>query len=575
MQGNCDFMEYAILADVYEKLESVSSKLEKTHTLASLFSKTSSEDLPRVVLLVTGKVFPMYSGYELGIATQMMIKAISKATGFSTEDVEKKFKKTGDLGLTAESCIKSRKQVILFKKKLNVNTVFENLQKLAYITGAGSQDRKLNLIAELLVSAQPKETVYIVRTILQDLRVGVAEGIIRNAIVEAFLYKKEMSKEEKNEIVAAVEYAWNILSDFSEIAKTAREKGIDGLKKVKVQLGKPIQVMLGEKAESIESVIKDFDKVAVEYKYDGVRCQIQKKNDKIWVYTRRSEDVTKQFPDLVELCKKGLKPKECIVEGETLGIDTKTGLPLPFQMLSQRIHRKYGIEKMVKEIPIQIHLFDVIYLEGKTLFDKPFKERRKILENIVKPIPKKLELAKQLVTDDVKKADAFYKEALKAKQEGVFLKVLDSSYVFGRHVGGWYKIKPIMETLDLVIVGATWGEGSRVRWLSSYVLACRDPDSGSFLPCGMMGTGLTEEQFQMMTDTLKELITEEKGRGVRLRPKVVVEVAYQEIQKSPNYESGLALRFPRFIRIREDKGPDEADTIERVSELFKSQGRSG
>ncbi len=568
-------MEYSILAEVYEKLESVSSKLEKTHLLADLFSKTPSDDLPKVVLLVIGRVFPVYSEYELGIATQMMMKAISKATGFSPEDVEKKFKKTGDLGLTAEDCIKSRKQVILLKRKLNVDAVFENLQKLAYMTGAGSQERKLNLIAELFVSSQPKETRYIVRTILQELRVGVAEGIIRDAIVEAFLYKEGMGKEEKNEMIAIVEYAWNILSDFGEIAKIAKEKKADGLKKVRIQLGKPMQVMLGEKAESIESVIKDFGKVAIEYKYDGIRCQIQKKGDKIWVYTRRLEDVTKQFPDLVELCKKGLKSDECIVEGETFGVDIKTGLPLPFQMLSQRIHRKYDIEKMAKEIPIQIHLFDVIYLDGKVLFNKPFKERRKILESIVKSIPKKFELAKQLVTDDVKKAETFYQEALNAKQEGVFIKVLDSSYVFGRHVDGWYKIKPIMETLDLVIVGATWGVGSRTKWLSSYMLACRDPNTGKFLPCGMMGTGLTEEQFQIMTDTLKELIVEEKGREVILKPKIVVEVAYQEIQKSPNYESGLALRFPRLIRIRDDKGSDEADTIERLHELFKSQGRSG
>jgi DNA ligase-1 len=575
MQKNCVFMEYSILADAYEKLESVSSKLEKTHILADLFLKTPSNDLPKVALLVVGRVFPVYSEYELGIATQMMIKAISKATGFSSGDIEKRFKKNGDLGLTAEGCIKSRKQVILFKRKLTIDFVFENLQKLAYITGAGSQDRKLNLIAELLVSAQPKEAIYIVRTILQELRVGVAEGIIRDAIVEAFLYKEDMGKEEKNEMIAIVEYVWNVLSDFGEIARIAKEGGADGLKKVRIQLGKPIQVMLGEKAENIESVIKDFGKVAVEYKYDGIRCQIQKIKDKIWIYTRRLEDVTKQFPDLVELCKKGLKSDECIVEGETLGIDSKTGLPLPFQMLSQRIHRKYDIEKMIKEIPIQIHLFDVIYLDGKTLFDKPFKERRKILKSIVKPISKKFELAKQLVTDDIKEAEGFYQEALNAKQEGVFLKVLDSPYVFGRHVDGWYKIKPIMETLDLVIVGATWGEGSRAKWLSSYVLACRDPNTGKFLPCGMMGTGLTEEQFQLMTDTLKELIIEEKGREVNLRPKIIVEVAYQEIQKSPNYGSGLALRFPRLIRIREDKGPDEADTIERVNELFKSQGRAG
>jgi DNA ligase-1 len=568
-------MEYSILADTYEELEKTSSKLEKTRVLSELFLKTPSAKLPRTVLLAAGRVFPAYSESELGIATQMMIKAISKATGFSSKDVEMKFKKTGDLGLAAENCIKLRKQIVLLKRKLTVDNVFDNLQKLAFVTGGGSQERKLNLIAELLTSAQPKESRYIVRTILQELRIGVAEGIIRDAIVKAFLIKEGMSKEEKNKMVEAVEYAWDILSDFGEVAKITKEKGINGLKKVKVCLGRPIQVMLGEKAKSIEEVIKGFDKVAAEYKYDGMRVQISKKGDKIWVFTRRLEDVTKQFPDIVKLCKKGLKAKECIVEGEALGIDLKTKSPLPFQVLSQRIHRKYDIEKIVKEIPVQVYLFDIVYLAGRTLFNKSFKERRKILEGVVNVIPKNFELAKQLVTDDVKEAEKFYQEALNAKQEGLFLKVLDSKYVFGRHVGGWYKIKPIMETLDLVIVGATWGVGSRARWLSSYVLACRDPDTGKFLPCGMMGTGLTEEQFQSITDRLKKLIIGEKGRTVMLKPEVVVEVAYQEIQKSPNYESGYALRFPRLIRIREDKGPDDVDIIERVSNLFKTQGIRG
>jgi len=564
-----------MLADVYEELESISAKLEKTHILAKLFSETPSEELPRVVLLVQGLVFPKFTGLELGIAEQMVIKATSKATGFSPVDIEKKFKKRGDLGLVAEECIKSRKQVTLLKRKLTAKIVFENLQKLAYVTGSGSQEIKLNLIAELIVSTNPKEARYIIRTVLQELRIGVAEGIIRDAIVEAFLLKKEMDKEEKNEMFDAVEYAWNIVSDFGEVAKIAKEKGLDGLRKVKIKLGKPIQVMLGEKAESIKDVIKEFGKVAAEYKYDGMRAQIQKKDEKIWIFTRRLEEVTKQFPDLVDLCRKGLKSKECILEGEVLGVDPKNGKLLPFQNLSQRIQRKYDIEKTIKKIPIQIHFFDVVYADGENLFDKNFTDRRKILEKIIKIIPNKFELAKQIVTDDIKKVEKFYEEALDAGQEGVFLKVLDSKYVFGRHVGGWYKIKPIMETLDLVIIGAVWGEGSRVKWLSSYVLACRDPDTGKFLSCGMMGTGLTEEQFQLMTETLKPLITEEKGREVKIRPNIVVEVAYQEIQKSPNYESKYALRFPRLIRIRDDKGPDEADTKERVEILFETQGKVG
>lgn len=568
-------MDYSILVKVYKELESVSAKLKKTEILARLFFQTPAEELDKVVLLAQGLVYPKYTGLELGIATQMMVKAIAKTTGLKPEIIEEKFKKTGDLGLTAESCIKSKKQAILFVKKLTVDFVFKNLQQLALVTGKGSQEKKLKIIAELLASAKPEEAKYIVRTILQELRIGVAEGIIRDAIVDAFLFKEGMSKEEKNKATEAVEYAWNLISDFGEVARIAKEKGVEGLKKVNIKLGRPIQVMLGEKAESIKEVLDEFKKIAAEYKYDGARVQVQKQGDKIWLFTRREEEVTKQFPDLVQYLKESLKTKDCIVEGEALAINPKTGSPLPFQILSQRIHRKYDIEKMIKEIPVQIHLFDVVYLEGKQLFDKPFKERRKILEKIVKIIPGKVELAKQLITDNLKDAEKFYQEALKAKQEGLMLKVLDSPYVFGRHVGTMYKIKPIMETLDLVIIGATYGEGLRAKWLSSYVLACRDPDTGEFLTCGMMGTGLTEEQFQLMTDALKDLIIEEKVREVKIRPKIVVEVAFQEIQKSPNYSSGYALRFPRLVRIREDKGPEEADTIERLIELFKSQGLRG
>jgi len=567
-------MDYSDLVGTYEKLEAVSSKLKKTEILAEFFRKTPSESLQKIVLLVQGTVYPSASGLELGIATQMMTRAIAKATGFTADAVEEKFKKTGDLGLAAEQCIKDRRQSTLSRKKLTVDIVFNDLQKLAMITGSGSQDKKLAVIGELFVSSQPKEARYIARTILGELRVGVAEGLIRDAIVGAFLPRG--TREQKEQSTAAVDYAWNIMSDFGAVAKIAKERGVSGLRKAKVKVGNSIQVMLGEKAESIEDVIKDFGEIVAEFKYDGLRTQIHKSGNKIWIYTRRLEEVTKQFPDLVELARKALKPEECIVEGEVLGVNTKTNIPLPFQTLSQRIHRKYGIEEMVKEIPIRIHVFDVVYLDGKPLFGKPFLERRKILEKIVNPIPKKFEFAKQIVSGDVKKIEKFYKQALDAKQEGLFLKVLDSKYIFGRHVGGWYKIKPIMETLDLVIVGATWGEGSRANCLTSYVLACRDPATGKFLPCGMMGTGLTEGEYKRMTEVLKPLIVSEKGKNVLVKPKIVVEVGYQEIQKSPNYESGFALRFPRFIQERiADKSADEADTIERVEELFKSQGKRG
>ena len=553
-------MKYSILAETYEKLEKESGKIKKTEILSELIKKIPTDILPKVILLVSGKIFPFYSEEKTGIANQMMIKAISKSTGISESEINNKLKDLGDLGLVAEDCIKLKKQKTLSQKSLTIENVYENIQKLSKIVGTGSQERKLNLITELLASAKPKEARYIVRTILETLRIGVAEGIIRDSIAKAFDVDPKI-----------VENAWFLNANYGEIAKIAKEQGERGLKKVKIQLGKPIMVMLGEKAPTLEKALESYEKPALEYKYDGLRIQIHKKNDKIWLFTRRLEDVTKQFPDLVEYSKKAIKVKECLVEGETIGIDPETNRPIPFQELSKRIQRKYDIEKMVKKIPIQMHLFDVVYVDGKTLFDEKFENRRKILENIIKTIPNKFELAKQLVTKDIKKAQKFYEESLKANQEGLMVKNSQAKYKPGRRVGQWTKVKPVMESLDLVIVSAEWGKGKRSNWLSSFKIACREPNTGKFLACGKLGTGLKDEQFKELTKKLEKLIIESKGTKVRLKPKIVIEVAYEEIQKSPKYESGFALRFPRLIRFRPDKDIEEVDTKDRINKLYKQQ----
>ena len=543
-------MKYSVLAEIYEKLEKISAKLGKTHIVSDLLKETPKELLPKVVLLLNGSVFPSWSEEELGVANQLMIRSIAKAYGIHVDDVVKAFKKTGDLGKTVEEFAKSRKQTILGRKELTVDKVFENIQLIAKQTGEGSQERKLNLIAELLAQANSKEAKYIVRTILGELRVGVAEGIIRDAIAETF----NVSPEE-------VENAWFLNPDYGEIARITKEKGKAGLKRIKIELGKPIMVLLAEKAPSLKDAIESFDKVALEYKYDGARFLIHLKDDKIWIYTRRLENVTKAFPDVVEMCKKSLRAKNCIVDGEALAINPKTGRPLPFQTLSQRIKRKYDIEKTIKEIPVQLNLFDIVYLNGKILFDINLEKRRKILKEIVKEIPGKIQLAKQLVTKDLKEAEAFYKEALEAGQEGLIVKNLEAKYQPGRRVaGGFLKVKPVMESLDLVIMGATWGAGKRAGWLGSYILGCRDPETGNFLECGMLGTGVKEKKtnpedvtLAEMTKILKPHIISEKGNEVKIKPKIVIEVAYEEIQKSPTYSSGWALRFPRFLRIRWDR----------------------
>lgn len=560
-------MDYSALSQLYERLESTASKLGKTDILADFLRGVPEPDIEKVVLLVRGTVFPGSAQAEIGVAEKLVIRSIAKATGFKDSDVVEKFKRTGDLGLAVEECLASRKQATLMRKRLTVDLVFSDLRKLADMTGSGSQDRKLDLIAEMIVCSKPVEARYIIRTILSNLRVGASDGIIRDSIAAAFL------DGEKKESVAAVEHAMNLVSDIGEVARLAKHGGMSALMKSKAEVGKPIQVMLAEKAESIDEVMKKYGRVAIEWKFDGMRAQIHKKGERVWVYTRRQEDVTRQFPDIVELVRKGVKCDECIIEGEALGVDRKTGQPLPFQVLSQRVHRKYDIERMVDEIPIQVNIFDAIYVDGEMLLDRKFLQRRDVLKKVVKPISGKFQLAKQLITSDPEQAAVFYEMALKHRQEGVMMKVLESNYVFGRHVDGWVKIKPVMETLDLAVVGATWGEGSRANWLTSFVLACRDGEK--FEECGMMSTGLTEDEYKEITDLLRPLIVDENGKEVTVRPKIVVEVGYQEIQKSPNYSSGFALRFPSFKNLRFDKGPEDVDGIGRVKKLYKSQGRAG
>jgi DNA ligase-1 len=579
-------MRYHVLADVYEQLEKTPAKLKKTGIIAGLLKGAEKGELYRIALLLQGRVFPSYDEREIGIASQSMEKILAQASGFSVEDVGRMFRKIGDFGLVAEEMTEKKKQRTLMETPLTVKKVFENLQRLASVEGRGSQERKFSLVAELVSSAKPKEAKYIVRTVIGDLRIGVAEGILRDAIAGAFLKTETM--EQKKEAASAVEWAWFLRPDYGEIAEIAKERGEAGLKKIGLEVGKPYHVQLAEKSPGLEEALESFEKPALEFKYDGARIVIEKKGEKLWFYTRRLENVTKQFPELQGIVMSGVKAGECIIEGEMLGFDRKTGKPMPFQFLSQRIKRKYDIEKMAKEIPIQVNLFDIVYLSGKELFDEPLSKRWELLKRIIKPIKGKFQLAEHIETKDFHEADKFYRKALAASQEGLIVKNLNAKYQPGRRVaGGWLKVKPIMETLDLVIIGATWGTGKRAGWFGSFVLGCRDGDE--FKNCGMIGTGIKEKKeapgrragegsaeaggvtFEELTKLLKPKIVEEHGNEVRLKPDVVAEVAYEEIQKSPNYESGYALRFPRVVKIRPDKDISEADTKARVERLYSMQ----
>jgi len=554
-------MLYSELAAVYEQLEATSKRLEKRDIFARLLKKASESDLDHLLYLIQGRVFPRWDERKTGMSSQLLLKAIALSTGNSTEQITKIWRKVGDLGKVTEQLTKGKKQRTIFEtKKLDVKKVFDNIRAMSELTGAGTVNKKVNLAAELLTSASPLEARYIVRTVLEELRIGVAEGVIRESIAVAY-----------DVDVDDVEKAFSKIVDYAEVAKKAKKKE---LSKIGMGIGRPVEVMLAIKAETIEEAFEVLGKPAVfEYKLDGFRVQAHKVDGKISLFTRRMEDVTKQFPDVVSLIEKNVKGDSFIVDNEIVGYNQKTKRYLPFQKISQRIKRKHDIEKMAKDFPVEINVFDVLYHDGKSIEGKPLTERRDLLEKIIKPIKWKIVLTKKIITSSEEEATKFYKESLKAGNEGVMIKKIDGPYIPGRHVGGWIKFKPVMETLDLVIVGAEWGEGKRATWLSSFDLACQD--KGKFLELGKVGTGIKEKgegvTFKQLTKELKPNVIQTKGKHVLVKPNLVVEVAYEEIQKSPTYNSGLALRFPRILRIRYDRTPSGCDNIERVKNLFEKQ----
>jgi len=584
-------MKYSELASIYEALEKTSKRLEKTYIISQFLKKTKEDDIDKVVLMLQGRLFPLWDETKIGVSDRLVIKAISVATGSAPEKVEEEWKKLGDLGMVAEKLVQKKSQATLFSKELTAEKVFDNLRKLPGQEGAGSVDQKVKMIAELLSSAKPLEARYVVRAVLEDLRVGVGTGSIRDAIVWAFFGNKVNinyddkektinpdNREEYKRLVEAVQHAFDLKADYGEVAKMIIKSGEKSLGELVLEPGTPINVMLYQKAKGLAEAFETVGKpCALEYKYDGFRMQIHKKagkDGKIKIFTRRLDEVTRQFPEVVEFVKKFVDGKEFILDSEAVGYEPKTGKYLAFQSISQRIRRKYDIEKMAKEFPVEVNVFDIIQYEGKSLLKEPFINRRKILERIITPHAKKLVIAKQIITEDLKEAEEFYKEALKVGEEGVMAKNLQGIYKPGSRVGYGVKVKPVMESLDLVIVGAEWGTGKRSGWLTSFVLACRQADK--FLEMGKVGTGIKELEeegvsFEELTNLLKPLIISEQGKEVRLKPKIIIEVNYEEIQKSPTYGSGYALRFPRFVRLREDKALSDVSELKLVEDLYSQQ----
>ncbi|MBO7444178.1 MAG: ATP-dependent DNA ligase, partial [Methanobrevibacter sp.] len=484
-------MKYQELVNVYEALGATTKRLEKTEILADFFKRVEEEDLEKITLMALGSVFPSWSEEDQGIGDKLVMKAVGDAVGVSVDVVEDAIRDEGDSGAAAEKLYAKKTQMTFFSQPLTVAFVYSQLRKLATISGSRSTARKISNILELLSSASGKEAKYICRTILEELRIGVGEGIIRDAISQAFGVDK-----------AVAERAHMLTNDLGLVAKVAMEEGEEGLKKLTLIPGRPVKPMLAQLSEGIDISIEEMGCALCETKYDGFRTQFHKNGDEITLFTRRLENVTHAFPDAVDFIRRGFPDEDFIAEGEIVGF--KDNKPLPFQTVLQRVRRKYDIQATMKNVPIKIFLYDLIYFK-EPVVDEPIIKRREILESAVDCSIDELNLsdAVKVGPENIGDAVELFNKSLSEGHEGIMIKNCAEPYIPGIRGKKMLKFKAEPETLDAVIVGGTKGIGKRGEFIGSYEIALRD-EYGELQTITKIGSGLSDDDLANLTKQMKE-----------------------------------------------------------------------
>ncbi|MFQ5909309.1 MAG: ATP-dependent DNA ligase [Thermoplasmata archaeon] len=515
---------FSELVEVCNSLLSTRKRLEKRKILAEFLSTLRKEEMSPAVLLIIGRIFPETDARALHVGWSTVKKALGPG-----------------------------KQTTLFEKPLSILDVQRSFDEVAVVSGRDSVSRRRNLIKSLLGRATDKEREIILKNLFREMRHGVSEGVMLEAIADV-----------SGADIDLVRSAHMLSGDIGGVAEVGLTSGPSGLESFGLNLLNPVKPMLGELAENLEDVFKKHSAgTALEFKYDGARIQIHRDAGEIRTFTRRLADVTPSLPEIQEIAL-NLPAKQFLLDGEVVAVDEE-GRPLPFQDLMRRFRRVHDVEDMKSQMPLKLYLFDILYLDGRVLIDEPYESRWESLSKLAPDF-----LAERMVTSELEEAVEFLEKALEAGHEGLMAKALDSHYRPGHRGKRWFKVKPA-ERLDLIIVAAEWGYGRREGWLSNYHLAVKNEETGGFEMIGKTFKGLTDEEFEWMTERLVSLKTSEDIHMVHVRPEVVVEVAYNEVQKSPRYESGFALRFARIKRIREDKSLEDIDTFSTLVSLYEKQ----
>ncbi|WP_287588659.1 ATP-dependent DNA ligase [Candidatus Borrarchaeum sp.] len=582
-------MKYQVLAGKLSKIEVTSKRTEMTNHLVELFKATPPDHIRDVIGLIRGSPYPDYEDFQYGMAEKMVIKSIANATGLTTNQIVEKMKEKGDLGKAAEEELAIKKQTTLFTKLLDVKYMSETLDKIGRTSGKGSVDTKIKLLAGLLTNASPLEARYIIRTILGQMRLGMADMTIMDALAIAY------TDNATNRPI--IERAFNISSDLGLIAERLVKEGIESVKDFKVTIRHPIRMMMAQRSGEKEEIFAKLKGTFIaEFKYDGERLQIHKDGETVLIFSRRLEEISEQYPDVCEMVRAQIRANNAIIEGEVVAYNVETGELRPFQELMHR-RRKYGIKKTMKAIPVNLFLFDLLYLDNKDFTNKNYPLRRKALEKIVNETEQlRLAVQKEITSED--ELEEFFESAVEKGCEGIMAKSIQEESIYQAGARGWLWIKfkrdyksEVADTIDAVVIGAYVGYGARTGFYGSLLMACYDPIENQFKSVCRMGSGFTDEHLETLQKLLDQyrvskkpprvIIKNSTVPDIWIKPTIVLEVQAAELTLSPVHTcaldmirkgSGLAMRFPRFTgRIRDDKTAEQATSQQEIIDLFKGQ----